>query len=140
MNKRVYRVIDANFNRAREGLRVCEEFARFFLNDKVLTENAKKIRNRIGKLYGRLSGKKGLLISARNVASDVGKIGFHFERDRSAVTDVFWANIQRSKEALRVLEEFIKLDNTEISDKFRILRFHAYDLEKKVFKKLKGLK
>ena len=67
MNKRVYRVIDANFNRAREGLRVCEEFARFFLNDKVLTENAKKIRNRIGKLYGRLSGKKGLLISARNV-------------------------------------------------------------------------
>ena len=139
-HKGIYRVIDANFNRAREGLRVCEEFVRFFLNDKPLTGAFKKMRNSISRLYNDFAPDKKNLFSAREAASDVGRVGFRFERERSRVLDIFWANIQRSKEALRVLEEFSKLEHKPLSDEFRKLRFKSYELEKRAFQKLKRLK
>lgn len=132
----IYRVIDANFNRAREGLRVCEEFVRFFLNDKNLTEDFKKIRNQIGRIYANFFKHKKLLFSARDVRRDVGRIGFPFEKKRPKPIDVFWANLQRAKEALRVLEEFSKLADEKFSDDFKKLRFKIYEVEKKAFKKL----
>lgn len=136
MKKFIYRVIDANFNRVREGLRVCEEFVRFFSNDKALTEEFKKARNQIGRIYNNLfSGKKNLFL-ARDVAKDAGRKGFLFEKRRKRPMDVFWANLQRSKEALRVLEEFSKLTDGKLSDEFKRLRFKTYELEKKAFKKL----
>ncbi len=138
-DKLLYRVIDANLNRLREGLRVCEEFVRFFSNDKELTGDFKKIRNRVSGIYNTLSGHKKLLFEARDASKDVGKIGFIFERKRSRLLDVFWANIQRSKESLRVLEEFFKLEKKGLSDEFRKLRFKAYELEKKAYRKLKDL-
>lgn len=137
MNKFIYRVIDANFNRLREGLRVREEFVRFSLNDKGLTEEIKKIRNKVSSLYNNFPTQKKSLISAREVNKDVGKAGFAFEKKRPKALDIFWANLQRSKEALRVLEEFCKLGKRDISDKFRKLRFKTYELEKRAFKKLR---
>jgi thiamine-phosphate pyrophosphorylase len=138
MNRFLYRVIDANMNRVREGLRVCEEFVRFFANDKALTKDFKKIRNKISGIYNRLPGHKRLMLEARDSAGDAGRAGFTFERKRARLEDLFWANLQRSKEALRVLEEFFKLEKKEISDEFRRLRFHLYETEKKAFKKLRG--
>jgi hypothetical protein len=44
MERAVYRIIDANFNRAREAARVIEEFCRFALNSGLLTERAKQPR------------------------------------------------------------------------------------------------
>ena len=38
MSSSAYRIIDANFNRAREACRLMEEFCRFVLNSKLLTE------------------------------------------------------------------------------------------------------
>ena len=136
MNKQACRVIDANFNRAREGLRVCEEFVRFFSNDKKLTRDFKKIRNRLGIIYTGLFKNKKALLFARDVNKDVGRRGFSFEKKRQAPLDIFWASIQRSKEALRVLEEFSKLTDERLSDKFKELRFKTYELEKRAFKKL----
>jgi len=138
--KVIYRVVDANFNRVREGLRVCEEFVRFFLNDKRLTGAFKKMRNRISALYNDFTPDKRNLFLAREAASDVGRVGFGFERKRSRALDIFWANMQRSKEALRVLEEFSKLENESLSDEFRKLRFKSYELEKCAFKKLRAIK
>jgi len=135
----IYRVIDANFNRVREGLRVCEEFARFVSNDKDLTEDFKRARNRVSKLYNSFLNDRKFLFFARNVAKDVGRRGFRFERQRSKSLDVFWANLHRSKEALRVLEEFTKLLDGNTSDDFRRLRYKLYELEKKAFKKLQAL-
>jgi thiamine-phosphate pyrophosphorylase len=41
MNKRnIYRIIDANLNRAREGIRVAEEVARLYFNDANLGSNS----------------------------------------------------------------------------------------------------
>jgi thiamine-phosphate pyrophosphorylase len=137
--KLFYRVIDANLNRLREGLRVCEEFVRFFLNDKGLTGDFKKIRNRVSAVYNSLSAHKRFFFKARDARADAGRVGFVFERKRSRLLDVFWANIQRSKEAARVLEEFFKLEKKELSDEFRRLRFRLYELEKEAYRKLKGL-
>ena len=139
MRRFIYRVIDANFNRAREGLRVCEEFVRFFSNDKGLTGDFKKLRNRVSRLYNNFAGNKKLLFAARDVAKDVGKKAVGCEKERSKPADVFWASLQRTKEALRVLEEFSKLVNKNYSDDFRRLRFKLYELEKRAFKKLQAL-
>lgn len=132
--------MDANFNRAREGLRVCEEFARFFLNSRPLTEEFKKIRRKIGEAYNSLPYSKKFLFSARDTASDVARKGFDFEKKRSGTLDVFWANLQRTKEALRVLEEFTKLTDERLSDDFKKLRFRTYCAEKQSLKKLHNRK
>ena len=41
--REVYRILDANFNRAREALRVAEDCGRFALNDPAVTAMAKHI-------------------------------------------------------------------------------------------------
>ncbi len=41
----LYRILDAAANRAREGLRVIEDYARFALDDKFFTEQLKQIRH-----------------------------------------------------------------------------------------------
>lgn len=137
MKKFIYRVIDANFNRAREGLRVCEEFVRFFSNDKKLTRGFKGLRSRLSRLGDASLPDKKSLFSARDVERDVGRRPFSFERKRSGPRDIFWANLQRSKEALRVLEEFSKLGKAQISDGFRRIRYRLYEIEKESFKKFK---
>lgn len=136
MKRLVYRVIDANFNRAREGLRVCEEFVRFFADDKTLTRDFKNMRAKISEAYQGFLKENKAMISSRDSMGDVGRIGFPFERQRKKTLDIFWASIQRSKEALRVLEEFSKVADKRLSDEFRRLRYRAYELEKKAFKKL----
>ena len=47
MQRSVYRIIDANFNRAREAVRVIEEFCRFALNSSSLTERTKQLRHQL---------------------------------------------------------------------------------------------
>lgn len=139
MNKLIYRTIDANLNRVREGLRVCEEFVRFFSNDRALTEDYKMLRNKLGLLYKKTFHRQKTLLLARDAAGDVGRIAFAFEKTRAKPQDIFWANIQRSKEALRVLEEFSKLLDKDLSDEFRRLRFKTYELEKATLKKMQTL-
>ena len=43
--RRVRRIIDANLNRAREGLRAVEEYARFVVEDAAATERLKTLRH-----------------------------------------------------------------------------------------------
>ena len=47
---KIYRVIDVNLNRSREGLRVCEEVARFILNNKSITARFKALRHDIQRI------------------------------------------------------------------------------------------
>ena len=68
--REVYRILDANFNRAREALRVAEEFARFVLDDPALAAQAKQLRSRLQTVYQALPA--GELLASRDVAGDVG--------------------------------------------------------------------
>ena len=136
--KIIYRIIDANINRAKEGLRVCEEITRFILNNRNLTSEFKKIRHRVDVLLKRLTPKIKLM-QERESLKDVGRAIYINELKRRNYQDIFFANIQRIKESVRVLEEFAKLLNKKIALEFKKLRYDIYQLEKKVARKVSSL-
>ena len=133
MQSKLQRVIDANLNRSREALRVCEDIARFVLDDKALTLSIKNIRHATGKIIT----KADLCVcQGRDVKADLGKKSSF---DRSKPGDfkaLFYNNIHRAEESMRALEEFSKLCAEDISKDFKVLRFKIYVLEKKALKKL----
>jgi len=131
----VNRIIDANINRLKEGLRVCEEITRFILNNRSLTLELKKIRHEIDSLSSSLV-PRSLLLKERSAREDVGRLLRGNELKRDSLKDIFFANIQRSKESIRVLEEFSKLININSALKFKRIRYKVYEIEKKsCFKK-----
>jgi len=136
--KFIYRIIDANINRTKEGLRVCEEIARFILNSRTLTSKFKQIRHKVDALLKRLPSRTTLL-DERESLKDVGKEIYIHELKRRDSQDIFFANIQRVKESLRVLEEFTKLINRNIAIEFKRLRYDIYEIEKKVTQRISSL-
>jgi thiamine-phosphate pyrophosphorylase len=137
-NNNIHRIIDANLNRAKEGLRVCEEITRFILDDRKFTALFKLYRHKIDGIVKNVYPASKLL-GERKSASDVGRENYRSELKRSGLRDIFWANIQRVKESLRVLEEFSKLKNRGAALRFKQLRYKVYEIEKKSFKKISSL-
>lgn len=131
----VYRIIDANINRAKEGLRVCEEITRFILNSRNLTTQFKDIRHRIDKILKYLPPDIKLL-KDRASLKDAGQKIYINELKRKDYQDIFFANMQRVKESVRVLEEFAKLIHKNTAIKFKDLRYDIYELEKRALKKI----
>jgi len=129
----IKRILDANINRAVEGLRVLEEIARFILEDRKTTNELKKLRFEIRLLVKRLILSESHLIG-RKIQSDVGKdLYTQSEAQRKTIIDIFLANAKRVEEAVRVLEEFSKLINPRFGKEFKNIRFKIYDLEKKIY-------
>jgi thiamine-phosphate pyrophosphorylase len=136
INNKIMRMIDANVNRATEGLRVAEDIVRFVLDDDKLTSKLKHIRHEIVKLLKDASPSTSL--RARDVKGDVGaKRTTKSESKRANVLDVFMANIKRAEESVRVFEELSKLFEPKIGSKFKKLRFELYEIEQKAALKLK---
>jgi len=129
-NKKIFRIIDVNLNRAKEGLRCCEEIARFILDDKALTKRLKLLRHSIEDIIVVSGVKKKLLCQSRDIKKDCGK-SFCVLEKKDDWQSIFFANIQRTKEALRVLEEFFKLFDDKSCEKFKTLRFKVYEQEKR---------
>jgi thiamine-phosphate pyrophosphorylase len=120
----------------KEGLRVCEEVVRFILEDRGLTEKLKRARHGVETALSLLSSKRSLL-SARDSVRDTGRrLTTRQELSRSGVGDIFFANAQRVKESLRVLEEFSKLQSPAASGAFKELRYRMYEIEKAAVKLL----
>lgn len=134
----VYRVIDANINRLKEGLRVCEEITRFILNSRAFTSEFKKIRHRTDAILRCFPGHMALF-QERESLRDVGGRIYGNELKRKSYQDIFFANIQRAKESVRVLEEFTKLIDKNIAVKLKRLRYDLYELEKKVAQRIPPL-
>ncbi len=135
MKENYLRIIDANLNRSREGLRVCEEIARFALEDAKLSREFKNLRHEISHSIKKFPADLETLLSSRNSQADVGR-NVCSTTSRKNYKDVFFANIQRVKEALRVLEEFSSIFNHQLSKVFARLRFKVYELEKKTIARL----
>jgi len=141
MKKEVFRILDANLNRSREGLRVCEEVARFVLNSPAITKELKSVRHAVAALIQRLPAGSRQLFESRNAQDDVGRSSkIATEMKRAGYAGIFIANIQRVKESLRVLEEFSKLLDTGLAVQFQRLRFRAYTIEKKAVERLAQMK
>lgn len=135
----VYRIIDANINRVKEGLRVCEEINRFILNDPRLSSAFKRLRHKIDAAVKNLPATAELFKS-REVLRDIGKATSTSEIKRRDPKDIFFANIQRAKESLRVLEEFSKLLVVDAALDFKKIRYAIYELEKRIAQKMLSLR
>jgi len=139
-NKKIYRLIDANLNRAKEGLRVIEDMLRFIADDKKLTAKTKIIRHAITGLIKQSNLiASDLILKERQIIKDVGKKTTLTELKRENIVDIFMANAQRVKESVRVLEEFFKLSDGKTSLHFKKLRYKFYHLEKEAVEKITKL-
>ena len=124
MQQAVYRILDANLDRAREGLRIIEEWCRFGLNNPDLTEECKKIRQELAQLHA------AEIRQARNTPEDVGTDLSHpQEESRNSIEALLQANLCRVQEALRVLEEYGKLYQTQMGAICKQMRYRVYALE-----------
>ena len=130
----MFRVVDANYNRAKEGLRVCEDMCRFVLDDKELTAGFKRMRHGLTQAIKSFGLKE--IVFARDILKDVGKKTVDEESKRFSVDDLLYSNAQRVKESLRVLEEFAKLVNIKAAERLKRLRYGFYNLEKETFSRL----
>jgi thiamine-phosphate pyrophosphorylase len=131
MERGAYRIIDANFNRAREAARAIEEFCRFALNSAHLTERAKQLRHELSASVGRLDA--GRLIASRDTVGDVGvgaKVDAQLER--GTLEDSLTAACKRLTEALRVLAEVVRVHDQPLAENIEKLRYAAYTLEKDI--------
>ncbi|QEL16989.1 thiamine phosphate synthase [Limnoglobus roseus] len=125
------RILDANLNRARESLRVLDDYARFSLNDAALTEELKRLRHRLADATELLP--PSLLLQSRNTLGDVGTtISTAGEFQRATPRQVAAVNFKRLQESLRSLEEFGKLDDARFAREVEQIRYAAYTLERAV--------
>ena len=141
MNRReILRILDANLNRSREGLRVCEEVVRFVLQDKALTARLKKLRHAVSHGIQKLPASYQEIVAARDVRRDVGKKSSRLEHRRKDARGLFIANMERAKESLRVLEEISKLIDVPASVFFKKMRFGTYAIEHESLRRLETLR
>lgn len=137
MKEEIYRIFDANINRAREGLRVCEEVARFILCDEKLTKKLKGLRHQVTRIIQGLNIDTKKLFAIRDARKDVGARTYpRSEGRRKSYQEIVISNMKRTEESLRVLEEFTKKINSSAGAKFKKLRFQTYDLERELLEKL----
>jgi len=130
----VWRLLDANANRAREGLRVIEDTARFIL---VKPKAAKAIRRLRHDLDGLVRRHYRTLLAARDSAHDPGRAN-KAKAYKGGVSALLAANFKRATEALRVLEEYGRVLSPAATKRAQALRFEVYQWETKLL--LNGLK
>lgn len=136
LRNKALRLIDANFNRAKEGLRVCEDILRFMYDDRLLTSSFKKLRHDCSKVLLRFPVSYRVLVKSRAVNHDVGKGSFISEKLKPRWKDLFISNLKRAEESFRVLEEASKVIAPRKARRFQSLRFILYELERRALKKL----
>jgi thiamine-phosphate pyrophosphorylase len=130
------RVIDANLNRAGEGLHLLEDVARLMLDDAELTRQLKAMRHEI------LEGDRAFnqqLVQSRDSEGDVGiDTEAPGEAKHRELPIMVVANSRRVQESLRTLEELAKTPATPKLDpqKFKKARFDLYTIEQKMLSRL----
>lgn len=128
----VFRLLDANLNRASEGMRVLEDMARFVGNDAVLSTELRTMRH---ELAGLLKPADERLLSSRDSTSDVGReSGLRAGGERDLLSAIR-ANAKRVEESLRVIEEVARLSESGVTLDVAVaerLRYASYDVEKRL--------
>lgn len=137
-------IIDANLDRAKEGLRVIEDIVRFVLEEKELMLALKEQRHACTKAMHNSGISFSQLFNARKKRKDVGQFSFTSgEKTRKSKEDILFANFFRIQESFRVLEELFKKTNPKTAFQFKQLRFRNYELQNEVmllFEKRKKIK
>ena len=130
-NNNILRLIDANLNRALEGIRILEETSRMLFNDCELTIKIKDIRHSLAQIFKEEKSLDRLMLFARGSENDILREGeTESEKTRNDIISIVRANASRAQEAVRALEEYIKLSAPNLSEQFKKVRFNLYDIEK----------
>jgi thiamine-phosphate pyrophosphorylase len=121
------RILDANLNRATEGLRFAEDLARFVLNDAGVSGAFKSIRHEVVQAVAGMMDPADML-GARDTPGDAGTVlSTPGERSRPTLAAAARAACGRAQEALRVLEESAKvLTRHEAARTLEALRYRLY--------------
>ncbi len=120
----ICRILDANLDRAREGLRIIEEWCRFGLGSVQMAGECKEMRQELATWHS------DDIRAARDTPGDPGTELTHpQEEQRISIKQVLQANLCRTQEALRVLEEYGKLYNSGMGVAFKQMRYRVYTLE-----------
>lgn len=126
----VLRLLDANLNRAREALRVLEDYVRFVHDSAPVARELKQLRHELAAATAHIAREA---LHARSVETDVGRtISTPQETTRTDVRHVVLAAGKRLTEALRSLEEYLKVDHPSAALAVQALRYRAYDVEVRV--------
>ncbi|MBP7748908.1 MAG: thiamine-phosphate pyrophosphorylase [Aliarcobacter sp.] len=123
MEENYLRLIDANLNRLREGIRVVEDIFRYVYNDKQTALKLKELRHKAR------TNNYIELLKTRDVKNDVLRTSIKSEQNRADMNSILIANFKRAQESARVLEEFCKLISIEDSENFKYIRYELYNLE-----------
>lgn len=132
------RIVDASINRASEGLRVVEDFARMSLSDAFLSAQLKKLRHDLKSatdgldLISRIQARESQLDVGRSISTDA-------EYERSGNLALIASNMARVQQALRTIEENCKSYRRQIAASVEQLRYRTYTLEKAIISTLNGL-
>ncbi len=138
VRRTVLRLIDANGNRALEGVRVCEEIVRLSLNSGPIFRRLRALRHGIAIALRRLPVDRAELIRTRDTRRDVGR---QAPGSRIAsLEQLLIINLQRAKEALRTLEECARMLAPRHSAQFQRLRFHTYEIERTIILRLAAVR
>ncbi len=124
---KLFRLIDANLNRLKEGVRVIEDINRYLYDNREVASKLKSLRH-LAKIENYLD-----LLPHRDIQNDVLKESVQSEMEREDIGGILLANYKRTQEAARVLEESFKLIDHEKSEEFKKIRYELYDLEKENF-------
>lgn len=122
----LFRVVDANINRLKEGIRVVEDIMRYRDNNKEFSSQLKNLRHK-----AKISETDELLLH-RDSINDVLRPSISSEMNRTDIKSIVLANFKRAQESSRVLEELFKLYNHEYSENFKYIRYELYNLEKQI--------
>ncbi|MEA3369868.1 MAG: thiamine-phosphate pyrophosphorylase [Campylobacterota bacterium] len=126
LSPELFRVIDANLNRLKEGVRVVEDIMRYRDNNKTLSKKLKELRH-----SARIQENIELL-QHRDSINDVLRPTVASELKRTDTTSIITANFKRAQESSRVLEELFKLHSAKYSENFKYIRYELYNLEKEI--------
>lgn len=126
LSPELLRVIDANLNRLKEGIRVIEDIIRYKENNKQLAKKLKSLRH-----LAKIDDIKELLVH-RDSINDVLRPSTSSEQQRENLESIIIANIKRAQESARVLEELYKLESIQKSENFKTIRYELYNIEKEI--------
>ena len=159
-NASAMRIIDANLNRAREALRVMEEYARLGLDDAGLSAAIKETRHALGQAVSEFEQRaalgpqdratrkstplnpplvrgegdvRGSLLAHRDIVGDVGReVGTPAEYQRADALHVALTAGKRLSEALRAVEEYGKTIDPGFAAAIEKIRYRGYELERRL--------
>ena len=134
----VFRILDAAINRAGEGIRVVEDYLRMVIADAHLAQQLKTLRHDLTEAVAIIDSASR--IAARDSEEDVGRqlqteSEYHRDApdgDSTSASGLVQANLARTQQAIRSIEEFSKTINVEVAKKVEQLRYRTYTLEKAI--------